>query len=470
MNVYELGFGTTGQEIVLDRLPVKGVLPAWLEGTLIRNGPGTFKAGDQQYRHWFDGLAMLHKFSFQNGQVSYANRYLESKAYQEAKTQGRIVFTEFATDPCQTLFGRVKSVFSPRISDNAKVSISKIADHYLALAETPIQVEFDPQTLKMVGVLQYEPNKVGQMTTVHPQFDFKRGEVFNLVTRYNAISHYNLYSIGKRWEPKRIASVPVNQPAYMHSFGMTENYFILSEFPLVVNPISLLLWLKPYIENFNWKPGRGAPFYVIDRRSGELVGRYESDAYFAFHHVNAFERGDEIVLDIVAYPDAEILKTYYLKNLANPEIKLPFGNLRRYRIPLKGKRAEYEVISDACMELPNFDYGRYNGNGDYRYVYAASINPKQPTGFYNQIVKVDLQTRQQRTWNELGCYPGEAVFVGRPGRSDEDDGVLLSVVLSEIQGNSFLLVLDARTLEEIARAEIPHAVLFGYHGAYFPQN
>jgi hypothetical protein len=36
---------------------------------------------------------------------------------------------------------------------------------------------------------------------------------------------------------------------------------------------------------------------------------------------------------------------------------MPFGNLRRYRLPLKGKRASYETISDQCMELPRFDYG-----------------------------------------------------------------------------------------------------------------
>jgi carotenoid cleavage dioxygenase-like enzyme len=57
--------------------------------------------------------------------------------------------------------------------------------------------------------------------------------------------------------------------------------------------------------------------------------------------------------------------------------------------------------------------------------------------------------------------------VGRPGRAAEDDGVLLSVVLDAEQGNSFLLVLDARSLEELARATVPQPILFGYHGEYF---
>lgn len=467
MDVYKLGFGKASQEIILDRLPIQGRIPDWLQGVLIRNGPGTFQVGEEQYRHWFDGLAMLHRFSFQDGQVSYANKFLECQAYSQAMEQGRIAYSEFATDPCQTLFGRLKTIFQPRITDSAKVSVSKIAGQYLALAETPIQVAFDPQTLSSAGVYRYEENLVGQMTTVHPQFDPARGEVYNLVTRYHQVSHYNIYQIGKTWKPQRLASVPVNQPAYLHSFGMTQNYFIVAEFPLVVNPLALLLWLKPYIENFRWKPGRGANFIVIDRRDGKVVGRYESEAFFAFHHVNAFEQGDEIILDINAYEDAEIIKAYYLDRLKDPNSELPFGRLRRYRIPLKGKRAEYETISDTCIELANFDSARYSLNPEYRFVYASSLNPEHPQGFYNQIVKIDIDTRAEQTWYQPGCYPGEPIFIGRPDRIEEDDGLILSVVLDSLKGNSFLLVLDAHTFDEIARAEIPHPVLFGYHGAFF---
>ncbi len=466
---YEIGFGITPDEIEIERLPLRGRLPEWLQGTLIRNGPGTFQVGGQRYRHWFDGLAMLHRFTIQAGQVSYANKFLNTRSYREAQQSGKIAYSEFATDPCRSLFGRVMAVFEPKITDSAKVSIAKIAQRYLALAETPIQVEFDPHTLESVGVFNYEQRLVGQMTTVHPQFDSASGTVYNVVTRYNRISRYNVYAMQGGNPPRRIASLPVNQPAYMHSFGMTQNYIILTEFPLVVNPLTLLLWLKPYIENFTWKPQRGTPFWIIDRRSGEVVGRYDSDPFFAFHHINAFECGDEIVVDLAAYPDAQILQSYYLNRLESNTNQLPAGKLRRYRVPLKGKRATFEVLSEACMELPNFDVARYNTRFDYRYVYAVSVNPHHPQGFYNQIVKVDIATGQDNAWFQPGCYPGEPVFVGHPDRSSEDDGVILSVVLDERAGASFLLVLDAATFQEIARAAIPHPVLFGYHGAYFPQ-
>jgi beta,beta-carotene 9',10'-dioxygenase len=60
------------------------------------------------------------------------------------------------------------------------------------------------------------------------------------------------------------------------------------------------------------------------------------------------------------------------------------------------------------------------------------------------------------------------VFVARPGGSPEDEGVLLSVVLDAGQARSFLLVLDAASLSEVARATVPHHIPFGFHGNHFP--
>jgi len=75
---YQLGFSATHREGEFNALPIQGSIPQWLNGSLIRTGPGTLKVGQQSYYHWFDGLAMLRKFSFANGQVSFTNRFLES--------------------------------------------------------------------------------------------------------------------------------------------------------------------------------------------------------------------------------------------------------------------------------------------------------------------------------------------------------------------------------------------------------
>jgi beta,beta-carotene 9',10'-dioxygenase len=70
------------------------------------------------------------------------------------------------------------------------------------------------------------------------------------------------------------------------------------------------------------------------------------------------------------------------------------------------------------------------------------------------------------SWAESGSYPGEPVFVARPEAQGEDDGVLLSVVLDSVAGSSFLLILDATDLGELARARVPHHIPFGFHGQF----
>jgi len=465
--VFELGFGSTEDEIQVDRLPIQGKFPDWLNGSLIRNGPGTLQVGDETYRHWFDGHAMLHKFNFENGDIAYKNQFLETQSYRVAKAQEAIVYPEFATDPSWSFLDRVRNVFSPKPTDNAKVNVAKIGPHYMALAETPIQVIFDPRTLATTGTFTFEDKLSGQMTTVHPHLDIKRNLAYNLVTRFHAANHYRIYQLKNGQNQKLISSIPVRKPAYMHSFGMSENYFILTEFPLVVNSLSLLFWLKPYIENYQWKPSNGTRFTVIDRHSGEIKARMKTDSFFAFHHINAFEKGNELICDIAAYNDARLIQQFYLDQLASPQTELDFGKLRRYRIDMKSLKISQETISDECIELPNYDAARYSTLENYRFVYAVSINENKRTGFYNQIVKVDIQGKANAHWYQPGCYPGEPVFVGRPGRQAEDDGVILSVVLDENTQTSFLLALDAGSFTEMGRAEVPHPILFGYHGAFF---
>lgn len=462
------GFFQANPEIMLDQLPVVGEIPAWLQGTLLRNGPGKINAGEQHFRHWFDGYAMLHKFSFSGGQVDYTGKFLETSAHQSAEKEGRIMYAEFAADPCRSLFARAMALFNHKASDNAKVSIAHFAERFIALTETAIQVEFDAETLKSVGVFQYEDKPVGQMTTAHPHFD--EGAMYNVVTRYGAISRYNAYRVDGNMNRVRVGSVSIGKPAYMHSFGMTPNYIIITEFPLVVNPLSLLFWLKPFIENFVWEPQRGTPFYILNRHTGELVGRYECDPFFAFHHVNAYESGDSLILDIVAYPDADIVTDYYFNRLKASELNLPFGKLTRFNVSLKGGRVHSQIISDTCIELPHFDYAHYNMHPEYRYVYGIGLHPQQRHTFYNQLVKIDVQTGEDRVWYEAGCYPGEPVFVPAPDRKGEDDGVLLSVVLNVKTKRSFLLVLDAHSLQEIARAVLPHTLMIGFHGIFVSED
>lgn len=41
-----------------------GTIPAWLNGSLLRNGPGSMKVSEMQFEHLFDSSALLHKYVF----------------------------------------------------------------------------------------------------------------------------------------------------------------------------------------------------------------------------------------------------------------------------------------------------------------------------------------------------------------------------------------------------------------------
>ena len=103
----------------------------------------------------------------------------------------------------------------------------------------------------------------------------------------------------------------------------------------------------------------------------------------------------------------------------------------------------------------------------YRYAYGISIRDHRTSGYVDQLVKIDVKKGDAEVWREKGCYPGEAVFVPAPHARREDDGVALSVVLDARRRRSFLLVLDARSFTEIARAEVPHHIPYGFHGELF---
>jgi carotenoid cleavage dioxygenase-like enzyme len=466
-NQFVQGLTTQRTERHNERLPVQGQLPGWLSGTLVRNTLAQYEVGAQSYRHWFDGLAMLHAFTIQDGTVTYANQYLQSPAYRKNNRAGKITYSEFATDPCRSLFSRVMAFFTPpNFGVNANVNIARLADDYLAVTEIPLAVRFDPQTLTTIGVYDYPGTEAaGQITTAHPHFDAQRGVGLTYTVHVGPNTTYNIYEL-RDGESTLLGSLPVQKPGYIHSFGMTEHYVILAEFALKLpSALALRFSNQPFIENYQWMPEEGARFLLIDRSSGELAAEVTTDAFFAFHHINAFEQGDEIVLDISAYPDAQIVRDFYLDALRADGAAVAQAEFRRYRLPLGGGRASYERLTSENIEVPRINYDRCNMR-PYRYVYGAGV--RQGTrDFWNQLVKVDSEQNSAQTWYQAGHYPGEPVFIAAPDAQAEDEGVILAVVLDSAAGRSYLLVLDAQDFREIARAAVPQHIPFGFHGQFF---
>ena len=464
-NDYRTGFNSVAAEVPEPvGLSVQGELPDWLAGGVLRTGPAQFEVGDRAVNHWFDGLALLDRFTIGGGRVTYSSRMLESGAYRRADQGGEIGYTEFGTDPCRSLFKRIATGFFPKPTDNANVNVTRLGERWIAMTETPLQIEFDPETLETVGVVDYGDQRSEHAGTAHPHHDSSRGELVSFTMGYGRRSKYEVYRLpdGER-ERRTFGKRATSEPSYMHSFALTERFAVLFEQPLRVNPLKLLLSGRPFIENFKWKPKLGTRFLVFDRDGGGFRGAYAGEPLFTFHQVNAFERDGEVVVDLCAYDNAGIVESFYLDRLRAGETP-PHSKLRRFRIPLDGDEAVREHELPEELELPRVNYRRCAGR-EYRYAWGAGhTGPDAP--WFDALTKLDVTDGSVRKWSEDGCHPGEPVFVPAPDARSEDDGVILSVVLDAPRELSFLLVLDAASLGELGRAEAPMRLPFGFHAQY----
>ena len=66
-------------------------------------------------------------------------------------------------------------------------------------------------------------------------------------------------------------------------------------------------------------------------------------------------------------------------------------------------------------------------------------------------------------------YGGEALFIPRPSSSAEDDGYLVDLLMDDHSAE--LIIIDARTMTELARLHLPQRVPFGVHACWLnPQE
>ena len=131
---------------------IEGEIPDWIEGTLVRVGPGKFEWGNSHYNHWFDGEAILNRFQIKDGKVQFSSRFLRTESYVESEKRGSIAMTSFGTtappDPCKNIFARFFSYFTmPEITDNCNVNIVKLKGDHYASTEATKMWKFDKDDL-----------------------------------------------------------------------------------------------------------------------------------------------------------------------------------------------------------------------------------------------------------------------------------------------------------------------------------
>jgi carotenoid cleavage dioxygenase len=246
--------------------------------------------------------------------------------------------------------------------------------------------------------------------------------------------------------------------------AITENYSIVMDLPLVVDEASARAG-RHRLEFLGDTPAR---FGVIPRH-GTAVQWFEAEPCYIYHSINAWEEGDEIVLDVCRFrvPGPPAIEfTGPLANILN-YLRLD-AYVHRYRFDLKTGRTSEEPLDDRNTEFPMIDSSLVGVRN--RYAYNVSIN-SDTTMYFDGIVKYDLDRRTDERYEfGPGRYGSEAPFAPRPDGTSEDDGYLLSFVYDAAEDRSELVILDASDLGSgpVGRVRLPVRVPNGFHSCWVP--
>lgn len=473
----ELGFRGCSEEVADRRLPLRGALPDWLDGALVRNGPARFEVGDDRVEHWFDGLGMLQRFAFDGTAVRYSNRFLRSETYERAMETGTLR-GQFATGG--SYLRRLWGLLTGRRTDNCNVHVAALDEELVALTEIPRFLSVNPETLETRGEFTFADDLDGDLSLAHLVPDPHRRETIGLLTDIGRESTYRLFRVpeGTR-RREELATVTSAKPAYVHSVAVATDHVVLTEHPYRLDPRSVLLpGGSGFVDHLDWEPERGTRFHVVARDGSGVLATHEAPPNFVFHHVNAFEsdapsdagHDREVVVDLVDYPDADVVEGLRLDAMGDWLRDGVDGRLRRFRLPLDesgadpaGPLVEGRTVATG-LELPRIVPDARTR--EHRYVYAQG----SATADGNHVVKVDVETGETTTWSEAGLFVEEPIPVLAPDAPSESDrGVVLVTALNVPEERSDLLVLDAETLGVRARAPLPHHLPFGFHGRYFQE-
>ena len=384
------------------------------------------------------------------------------------------MFTRSSTSKGSSSTGRLRRIraaiysnafsrFSLTIKKTASTHPSiyqKQAERVFALTDAPMPVEFDSETLETVGVADWDQD-LGHTSSAHPHYD---DYMFNYVTEFSRNSTYKIYRMPEDDRQREVFSeIDTKLPSYVHSFGLTENHVVFVEFPYVIDPKELLLHNRPFARNLEWRPDIGTRFFLVDRESGDVKREMETEPFFAYHHINAWEDGDEVVVDLTRYDGPQAINAYYLDEIESEEFCVSGGIPHRYRLGVED--VEKERLTDVPLELPRINYD-YNTR-DYRYVYGVGHQENPYREFPNRLLKLDVKEKETVVWEDENSYPSEPVFVESPAEDEEDEGVVLSVVIDLEQEKSFLVVLDAEEFTELGRATVDHGIPYPLHGQFY---
>jgi all-trans-8'-apo-beta-carotenal 15,15'-oxygenase len=450
----------------------RGAIPDELVGTLYRNGPGRLERGGQWVHHPFDGDGMITALRFAGGKAELRNRFVRTEGWQAEELADKFLYRGvFGT---QKPGGIAANAFDLRLKNIANTHVVRLGDQLLALWEAAEPHALDPNTLETRGLSRLGGLlKKGEAFSAHPRFDPGHHGEPRMVTfgvKAGPRSTIRLMEFSSAGELLADSKHNFKGFAFLHDFAITPNWAVFLQNAVAFNPTGFVLGQKGAAQCLSSKPGEQGQFWLIPRSSGSAAGReplqIPAPEGFVFHHLNAFEEGDELVVDSIYYDDFPSIGPDVDFRQVDFE-SIPEGQLVRCRINLQTgavskelleqRTCEFAMVNPECQGL------------EARYSWMAVAERELGNDPLQAIKKLDLSTGEGRVWSAAPRgFVSEPLMVPRPGSSAEDDGWVLCLVWNGARCASDLVILDAASLAEVAVLELPLAVPHGLHGSFAP--
>ena len=458
----------TEHDYVID--DIEGEVPTDLRGTFFRNGPGRQKIGDSAYGHWFDGDGMLCAFTFDNGKVNFQNRYVRTPKYLDETREQRIMYRGFGTQIPGGFFSNVLKM----PANPANTNTIYHGGHLMALNEGGKPWEVSPNNLDTIGEFTYDGElDPGMVFSAHGKVHARTGDYINYGAGISGIGLsgprpcLNLYRINPQGKLFKKHQVPLDSFPFCHDFALSDRYAIFFLGSIVFgNMLPVILGSRTISDQVGFDTSIPMQVVVVDLETLEEVRRFETDPGAIIHFGNAYEEGDEIIIDGMFQDNFEANET--LTDVFNPDGRFGGGWYMRYHLNMRDGTLRREQVSDTESEFPTFNTAWTGQRNEVTYT-ACSIK-NGADSFFNGISRVTRDGDVNVVELPAGLYGSEPLFAPRTGARNEEEGYLLEVVYNGFEHLSELQVYRAENPSDcVCQLKLKHHVPHQFHGFWTPE-
>ena len=301
--------------------------------------------------------------------------------------------------------------------------------------------------------------------TAHPKIDPETGDWYSYSTDLmSGKIHYMVMREGKLTTLSEIAKA---KPAlsFLHDYYLTENYSVFPDLSLRFDSKALM---GEYQSPFYFDDDYKMRFGVIkrDHSNGDPVQWFSTDLPgHIWHVINGWEeRRNDGGTDIVLF--APVFRSYPSTVPIHSPLE-PHAYLHKFRLNIDtGEVVEQRCLQQHFYERPSYNI-EYLGKPN-RYAYL--LDEQGSGGIMGKgVMKYDLLNEQEVKYFDYGdSFGGEALFVPRANSQAEDDGYLVDLLMQD--ESAYLVIINATTMEELARLHLPQRVPYGVHGCWLDEQ